>query len=89
MSTVPSRAQEIRLIGLEMERIIAHIGDVGALCGDVGFTVPAAYTGRLKEKLLRESADIFGTRYWRGISVPGGVTRDISPADAVRLRQSN
>ena len=87
-ATVPPRAQEIRLVGLELERMIAHIGDVGALCGDVGFTVPAAYTGRLKEKLLLESADIFGTRYWRGISVPGGVTKDISPADAARLRKA-
>jgi Ni,Fe-hydrogenase III large subunit/Ni,Fe-hydrogenase III component G len=84
----PPHAHAIRLIGLELERILAHIGDVGALCGDVGFSVPAAYTGRLKEKLLRESANVVGTRYWRGISVPGGVTRDISQADAGRLRQA-
>lgn len=84
----PPRAEAIRLIGLELERILAHIGDVGALCGDVGFSVPAAYTGRLKEALLRKSADILGTRYWRGVSVPGGVTRDISQADAGRLRQT-
>lgn len=84
----PRRAQGIRLIGQEFERILAHIGDVGALCGDVGFPVPAAYTARLKEKLLLESASTLGTRYWRSISVPGGVTRDISPADAGRLRRT-
>src|SRR5512142_817386 len=61
----PRRAQGIRLVGLELERMLAHIGDVGALCGDVGFAVPAAYTSRLKERLLRQSTRAIGTRYWR------------------------
>ena len=76
--SVPPRAQAIRLIGLELERMLAHIADVGALCGDVGFTVPAAYTARIKETLLQASSRFFGTRFWRGIAVPGGVTRDLS-----------
>ena len=85
---VPQRADAIRLVGQELERLIAHIGDVGALCGDVGFSVPAAYSSRLKERLLRESADLLGTRYWRGISVPGGVARNLLPAAASRLRHT-
>ncbi|MGE5110705.1 MAG: NADH-quinone oxidoreductase subunit C [Acidobacteriaceae bacterium] len=84
----PRRAQGIRLVGLELERVLAHIGDVGALCGDVGFAVPAAYTSRLKERLLRESTRAIGTRYWRSISVPGGVTRDISAEGALSLGQA-
>ena len=79
--SVPPRAQAIRLIGLELERMLAHIADVGALCGDVGFSVPAAYTARLKESLLQASTRFFGTRFWRGIAVPGGVTRDLSSAE--------
>jgi Ni,Fe-hydrogenase III large subunit len=82
---VPARAHAIRLIGLELERIVAHIADVGALCGDVGFTVPAAYTARLKESLLQLSARCTGTRFWRGIAVPGGVRRDISDEDTRAL----
>ncbi len=84
----PTRAQAIRLVGQEIERIIAHIADVGALCGDVGFTVPAAYTGRLKEALLQESTKIVGTRFWRTICVPGGVTRDIFPDQSRSLRRT-
>ncbi len=80
--SVPPRAQAIRLIGLELERMMAHIADVGALCGDVGFSVPAAYTARIKESLLQASTRFFGTRFWRGMAVPGGVTRDFSSADA-------
>jgi len=38
----------LRLIGLELERMLAHIADVGALCGDVAFVVPASYTARIK-----------------------------------------
>jgi Ni,Fe-hydrogenase III large subunit len=84
---VPPRAEFIRLIGLEMERMMAHIADVGALSGDVAFTLPAAYCSRIKEDLLQLSARVAGSRYWRGIAVPGGVTRDISPLAAPVLYQ--
>jgi Ni,Fe-hydrogenase III large subunit len=76
------RGRAIRLLGLEAERMVAHIADVGALCGDVGFTVPAAYNSRLKESILQASTMLVGTRFWRGIAVPGGVKRDISTEEA-------
>jgi Ni,Fe-hydrogenase III large subunit len=76
------RGRAIRLLGLEVERMVAHIADVGALCGDVGFTVPAAYNSRIKESILQASTMLVGTRFWRGIAAPGGVTRDISPEGA-------
>ncbi len=82
---VPPRAEAIRLVGLELERMVAHIADVGALCGDVGFTVPAAYNARVKELLLQASARLLGTRFWRGIAVPGGVSCDLSDASAAEL----
>jgi Ni,Fe-hydrogenase III large subunit/Ni,Fe-hydrogenase III component G len=85
--SVPPRAQAIRLIGLELERMLAHIADVGALCGDVGFSVPAAYNARIKESLLQASTRFFGTRYWRGVAVPGGVTRDLLSADTRELER--
>ncbi|HEV2486617.1 MAG TPA: NADH-quinone oxidoreductase subunit C [Terracidiphilus sp.] len=80
--SVPPRGRAIRLIGLELERMMAHIADAGALCGDVGCVVPAAYTARIKESLLRASARCFGTRFWRGIATPGGVRRDLSAESA-------
>ena len=80
--SVPPRGRAIRLLGLELERMMAHIADVGALCGDVGCVVPAAYTSRIKESLLQASARFFGTRFWRGIATPGGVRRDLSAENA-------
>ena len=85
---VPRRAQLIRLIGLELERMMAHIADVGALSGDVAFVVPAAYCNRIKEDLLQAGSRVIGSRYWRGVAVPGGVTRDISDVAVESLRQA-
>ncbi len=85
---VPPRAEALRLLGLELERMMAHIADVGALCGDVGFTVPAAYTARLKEALLRASVQFIGTRLWRGVAVPGGVGRDVTAEGLRNLKRA-
>jgi Ni,Fe-hydrogenase III large subunit len=82
---VPRRGCALRLVGLELERMLAHIADVGALCGDVGFTVPAAYNARIKESLLQASARLVGTRFWKGIAIPGGVRRDLSDESAREL----
>jgi Ni,Fe-hydrogenase III large subunit len=85
---VHAKANAIRLIGLETERLLAHIGDFGALCGDVGFSVPAAYCARIKEDLLQASVKAIGTRYWRGVAVPGGVRREISAGAGRELREA-
>jgi Ni,Fe-hydrogenase III large subunit len=83
--SVPPRGRALRLIGLELERMLAHIADVGALCGDVAFVVPAVYTARLKELLLETSAQVCGTRCWRGLAIPGGMKRDLTQENAREL----
>jgi Ni,Fe-hydrogenase III large subunit len=86
--TVPRQAQLVRLIGLEMERMIAHIGDVGALSNDVAFVLPAAYCSRVKEDLMKASARAMNTRFWKGIAVPGGVTRAPAAPAAEMLKRA-
>jgi formate hydrogenlyase subunit 5 len=85
---VPQRASAVRLIGLELERLICHISDIGGLCTDVGFSVAAAYATRLKESLLHASMHCCGSRYWRGIAVPGGLRFDFESARLAELAQA-
>ncbi|HVA93394.1 MAG TPA: NADH-quinone oxidoreductase subunit C [Candidatus Dormibacteraeota bacterium] len=84
---IPARASAIRLIGLELERLVCHISDVGGLCTDVGFGVAAAYAARIKESLLQASSQCCGTRYWRGIAAPGGLRFDFDSSKVFALSQ--
>jgi Ni,Fe-hydrogenase III large subunit/Ni,Fe-hydrogenase III component G len=80
--TVPARAQALRVVLLELERIYNHTADIGALATDVAFTVPASRAQALREGLVRVYDQIFGTRLLRGTVGLGGVKRDL-PAGAV------
>jgi len=74
---VPARAQWLRAIFLERERIANHLGDIGAICNDVAFTFMLYQTMRLKEIMLRTNLGLFGHRYVMDRVVPGGVNMDI------------
>jgi Ni,Fe-hydrogenase III large subunit len=76
----PLEAQSLRGIALELERIANHVGDLGALCGDVGFLPGAAWLGRLRGEFLNALLEISGNRFGRGLVVPGGVRFGASAA---------
>ncbi len=66
-------AQIIRVIALELERIANHMGDLGALSGDVAFLPPANYCGRMRGDFLNLSLLMCGNRFGKGLVRPGGV----------------
>jgi Ni,Fe-hydrogenase III large subunit len=80
------RADAVRGIALELERLANHTGGLGALAGDVGFLPTAAFCGRLRGDWLNLSAEICGSRFGRGLVRPGGVGFDIEPARAETMR---
>ncbi len=75
-----SRANMVRGVALELERLANHVGDLGALSLDVGFLPCASYLGRLRGDFLNLTADICGNRFGRNLVRPGGVLFDIQPA---------
>jgi len=60
----------IRTILLERERLINHIGDIGAIINDTGFTSLATQFSILKEELVRENAALTNHRYMMDAIVP-------------------
>ncbi len=82
-----ARAQSIRGIALELERLANHVGDLGALSGDIAFQPGAAYFGRMRGECLNMLMTVSGNRYGRGLIRPGGVTFDIPAGMASELRQ--
>ena len=76
----PPRAQAIRGIALELERLANHAGDLGALAGDVGYLPTASYCGRIRGDFLNLQALICGSRFGRGLVKPGGVAFDLDSA---------
>lgn len=76
----PARAQVLRGIGLELERIANHTGDLGALAGDVGYLPTLSYCGRIRGDVLNMTALLCGNRFGRGLIRPGGVSFDVDKA---------
>jgi formate hydrogenlyase subunit 5 len=74
---VPERAERLRAIMLELERIYSLLGDLAGMAVDVGFALVASPFFILREGVFRQNEELTGSRFLRGITVPGGLKKDI------------
>ncbi len=84
------RAEALRAIALELERLANHAGDLSALGTDIGFVPTSAYFGRMRGDFLNLLTELSGNRFGRSFIRPGGVTQDLTKDMArsfvIRLR---
>ncbi len=79
---VSPRAEALRGVALELERLANHVGDIGAMGADIGFVPTSAYCGRLRGNFLNMLMELSGNRHGRGLVRPGGVAFDLPPSMA-------
>ena len=74
---ISNKAQLIRKAALEMERIAIHIGDMGAIAGDIAYLMGASVFGATRTLVINTMLEICGSRFGRGLVTVGGVNYDI------------
>ncbi|MBC8477771.1 MAG: nickel-dependent hydrogenase large subunit [Dehalococcoidia bacterium] len=75
---VPDRAEYIRVIAAEMERIHSHILWAGVAAHEIGFDTVFYLTWRVREEIMDLIELVFGNRVTKAIFQFGGVRRDIT-----------
>ena len=85
---VPERAQYIRAIIAELERIHSHILWAGVAAHELGFDSVLFLSWRAREEVLDLLEYLTGNRINYGIFMIGGVRRDITAEQISRIRKT-
>lgn len=75
---VPERADYLRVIQAELERICSHILWAGVAAHEIGFDTVLFLTWQMREKALDLTEYLTGNRITKAIITIGGVRRDIT-----------
>ena len=78
---VPVRACWLRVLLAELERLYNHLHYLGHLCNTTTLKVGEAEGKLLEERARQINARLTGSRFLRGLLVPGGLRRDLAPGD--------
>jgi len=74
---VPERAEYIRLIMMELQRVASHLVFFGSMSLDLGATTPFLYSFREREDVVDLFEMVCGARLTYNYFRPGGVSRDL------------
>ncbi len=86
--SVSTKAQLIRLLALEMERAAIHIGDLGAIAGDIAYLMGASVFGATRTLVINTMLEFSGSRFGRGLITIGGVNFDIENEKIQRAKKT-
>jgi formate hydrogenlyase subunit 5 len=79
--TVPPRAQWLRVLLAELERLYNHLHYLGHLAHTTTLKVGEAEGKLLEERVKQLNARLTGSRFLRSVLIPGGLRRDVEPQD--------
>jgi Ni,Fe-hydrogenase III large subunit/Ni,Fe-hydrogenase III component G len=75
---VPHRARALRTLALELERLYNHVGDIGNITAGASYHYGTSAGARMKEALQQVGEQLTGSRFLRGLLVPGGARLDLT-----------
>ena len=79
--TVPPRAQWLRVLLAELERLYNHLHYLGHLAHTTTLKVGEAEGKLLEERVKQLNARLTGSRFLRSVLIPGGLRRDLEPQE--------
>jgi NADH-quinone oxidoreductase subunit D len=85
--TVPPRAQAIRELTAELERIHSHLLWLGVAAHEAGFDTLFMYSWRDRETVMDIFEEFSGSRVHHSVNTLGGVKFDLTPAHIDSIRR--
>ena len=84
---IPDRAEYLRVIHAELERICSHLLWAGVAAHEIGFDTVLYLTWQVREKALDLTEYLTGNRVTKAIMTIGGVRRDITDDMLPRVKE--
>jgi Ni,Fe-hydrogenase III large subunit len=86
LTGTPDPSSWERGLALEMERTAIHIGDLSALCGDIGWLPGQSFFGSSRTLVINTMMNWCGSRFGRGLFRLGGMNHacDQTARDAIK-----
>jgi formate hydrogenlyase subunit 5 len=81
----PPRAQALRTVFAELERLRHHAGVITGICNSTALAIATSQAALIEEDLLRLTCEVVQHRYFFGAIKPGGLARDLADDACNRL----